>query len=155
MHTAKVKSFTLSEMLVVMIITAIVVGMAFSVLSLVQKQVYIIKRNFDKTTELSLLEQRLWQDFNSHNTLDYHDRKLVALSNTDTVTYSFSENFVLRNMDTIYGNLQIEKLLFNGREVKSGYIDAIGISAEAEIPGYSFFVFSTPDATLNMNKDGF
>ncbi|TRW21071.1 hypothetical protein FMM05_20635 [Flavobacterium zepuense] len=155
MYAAKLKSFTLSEMLVVMIITAIVVGMAFSVLSLVQKQVYIIKRNFDKTTELSLLEQRLWQDFNSHNTLNYQNQKLVALSDTDTITYSFSESFVLRNTDTIYAKLQIEKLLFNGREVKSGYTDAIGISAEAEIPGYSFFAFSTTDATLNMNKDGF
>jgi len=155
MHIAKVKSFTLSEMLVVMIITAIVVGLAFSVLGLVQKQVHIIKRNFDKTTELSLLEQRLWQDFNSHNTLNYQDHKLVAISDTDTVTYSFSESFVLRNTDTIYTKLQIEKLLSNGNEVKSGYIDAIGISAESEIPGYSFFVFSSPDATLNMNKDGF
>lgn len=40
----KVKSFTLSELLVVMIITAIVVGMAFSVLRLVQKQIHTIQK---------------------------------------------------------------------------------------------------------------
>ncbi|TEB40727.1 hypothetical protein D0809_29130, partial [Flavobacterium circumlabens] len=40
MAAGKVKSFTLSELLIVMIITAIVVGMAFSVLRLVQKQIH-------------------------------------------------------------------------------------------------------------------
>ena len=35
--TSKIQAYTLSEMIVVLILTSIVVGMAFSVLTLVQK----------------------------------------------------------------------------------------------------------------------
>jgi Tfp pilus assembly protein FimT len=59
MAAGKLKSFTLSELLIVMIITAIVVGMAFSVLRLVQKQIHTIQTNFDKSSTLALFEQRL------------------------------------------------------------------------------------------------
>ena len=155
MQGTGLKSFTLPEMLVVMIITAIVVGMAFSVLSLVQKQVRSIQKNFDRTTQLSLLEQRLWQDFNSYNTVSCQDEKLTMLSDRDTVHYSFTDDFVLINKDTTHVRLKITKLFYQGREVRFGTIDAVAVSADAELPGYSFFVSSTPDATLNMNNDGF
>lgn len=155
MQTTKVKSFTLAEMLVVMIITAIVVGLAFSVLNLVQKQVRGIQENFTKTTELSLLEQRLWQDFNYHNSIDYHNEKLVLLSDSDTVTYAFTNEYILRETDTIRTKLRIENAFYKGREVTSGYIDAIKITADAELPEYIIFVTSVNDATQNMNQDGF
>tara|TARA_R110002094_G_scaffold202065_1_gene173391 strand:+ start:295 stop:504 length:210 start_codon:yes stop_codon:yes gene_type:complete len=59
----KIKAFTLSEMVVVTILTSIIVGIAFSVLSLVQRHMYSIKQNFNNNTELSKLEQALWIDF--------------------------------------------------------------------------------------------
>lgn len=155
MQDTKVKSFTLSEMLVVMIITAIVVGLAFSILSLVQRQIHTIKSNFDTTTELALMEQRMWQDFYSHNSFSYYDRNLYLLSSNDTVTYTFSDDFTLRNTDTIRTSLTVSKLFYMGRDVISGPIDAIAINAEAELPGYSFFIFSTPDATQKMNEHDF
>jgi len=154
MKPTKVQSFTLAEMLVVMIITAIVIGLAFSVLSLVQKQVHGIQKNFSKTTELSLLEQRLWQDFNQHNIISYHDHKIALLSDNDTVYYNIDQTFVLRNTDTLHTKITITKMFNNGREVSSGTIDALSISAEAEIPEYSIFVYSTPDATTLINQDG-
>ncbi|WP_299517042.1 prepilin-type N-terminal cleavage/methylation domain-containing protein, partial [uncultured Flavobacterium sp.] len=60
----KVKSFTLSELIVVMIITVIVVGIAFSVLLLVKKQIKGIEKNYQKTTQLALFEEKFWRDFN-------------------------------------------------------------------------------------------
>ena len=151
----KVKSFTLSELLVVMIITAIVVGMAFSVLRLVQKQVHTIEANFDKTSSLSLFEQHFWQDFNQFNTVRIQKGNTVVLqSEIDTVTYVFSDNFILRDKDTIKLKLGITKTLFKGKDVGSGTIDAISISAENELPNYSIFVSRKNDATLMMNQDG-
>jgi type II secretory pathway pseudopilin PulG len=155
MKNNKVKSFTLSEMLVVMIITVIVIGIAFSVLSLVQKQIRSIEKNFSKTTELSLCEQQLWQDFNSHNTIWSDKTKIVLQSDTDTVTYTFNDNFTMRKNDTIRARLAISKIFFEGREVNNSYIDAVSISANAEIPDYSIFVSSRPDAAHYMNQNGF
>lgn len=155
MQSAKVKSFTLAEMLVVMIITAIVVGIAFSVLNLVQKQVRGIQKNFSKTTELSLFEQRLWQDFNNHNSITYHNEKLVMLSDNDTVTYTFTKEYILRKKDTIRARLTIAKAFYKGHEIRSGPIDALKITAYAELPDYIIFVSSVNDATQNMNENGF
>lgn len=153
MQDTKLKSFTLSEMLVVLIITAIVVGMAFSVLGLVQKQIRGIEKNFGKTTDLALLEQQLWQDFNGHNSIGFQNEKITLISAIDTVQYVFKEGFVLRNNDTIDARLKIDRALYDGTEVKSGSIDAISVSA-TELPDYMIFVYSQSDATLNMNQDG-
>lgn len=154
MQHTKVKSFTLSELLVVMIITAIVVGLAFSVLNLVVKQIRTIEKNFQKNTELSLFEQHLWQDFNEHNTIKYSDSKLIFLSDIDTVHYIFNEEYVLRNRDTIRTKLSIDNTYHLGRKVRSGYIDAISLSAK-ELPDYSIFVSSKSDASHFMNQHGF
>jgi competence protein ComGF len=154
----KVKSFTLSELLVVMIITAIVIGMAFSVLRLVQKQIHTIQKNYDKSTDLSLFEQRLWQDFNEFGQIqfDENENNLILKSEIDTITYSFQNDFILRNNDTIKLKLVIDKILMEGKLIKNGNIDAMSISGEAELPKYKIFVSKRNDLTLSINQeDGF
>lgn len=154
MQPTKVKSFTLSELLVVMIITVIVVGITFGVLSLVQKQIRTIEKNFQKTTELSLLEQQLWQDFYQHNKVLYSEEKLIMISDIDTIEYTFKSGYSLRNKDTIALKLTPAKTYYMGTEIKSGYIDAISISADQEIPDYSIFVTAKKDAAHFINKNG-
>lgn len=151
----KTPSFTLPELLVVMIITAIVVGMAFSVLRLVQNQIHAIQANFEKTSTLALFEQKLWQDFNEKNTIQFNkeERSLLMESEMDTVLYSFQENYILRNTDTIKLKLQINKMFFNGKEVQGDTIDALSISGKAELPDYEIFVSKKNDLTLFMNQE--
>ena len=74
---SKVKSFTLSELLVAMIITVIVVGLAFTVLNLVNKQIAVIQKNYNRTTNLAFFKQRIWLDFNKHS-------QIIFNSNFDT-----------------------------------------------------------------------
>ncbi|MHC0446335.1 PulJ/GspJ family protein [Flavobacterium sp. 3-218] len=155
MAPRKLKSFTLSELIVVMIITAIVVGMAFSVLRIVQKQIHTIQTNFEKTSTLALFEQKLWQDFNETHTIIYDNSRqtLIMTSEIDTVTYSFQENFSLRNQDTIKLKIIPNKALFKGKEIISGPIDALSILAETELPDYRIFVSKKNDLTFFMNQE--
>jgi type II secretory pathway component PulK len=155
MATGKLKSFTLAELLVVMIITAIVVGMAFSVLRLVQKQIHTIQANFEKTSTLVLFEQRLWQDFNEPHKILYDDQKQILLmtSEVDTVTYSFQEKFTMRNLDTIKLKINPNKVFFKGKEIKAGTVDAITLFAETELPDYQIFISKKNDVTLFMNQE--
>lgn len=158
MSKNKIKSFTLPELLVVMIITAIIVGLAFSVLRLVQKQIYTIQTNFEKTNNLILFEQKLWQDFNELNTIQCNreERSLLMESEIDTVRYAFKENYILRNKDTIKLKIILNKFLFEGKEVQKGNIDALMISGKLELPNYQIFISKKNDITLFMNKeDGF
>ena len=151
----KAKSFTLSELLVVMIITIIVVGIAFSVLSLVQRQIHSIRKNFAKTTELSLFEQRLWQDFNTHSDIIYIPGRIQLISDIDTVRYHFSGSYTLIDHDTIPVTLVIDKAYYRGQQKASGKIDAISVSAVKELPDYSIFVSTQLDAAHFMNTNGF
>jgi hypothetical protein len=155
MATGKVKSFTLSELLIVMIITAIVVGMAFSVLRLVQKQIHTIQTNFEKSSTLSLFEQKLWQDFNEPHNITYNEQKqlLLMLSEIDTVTYSFREKYTLRNNDTIPLQLTIQKIFFNGKKVQNGNMDAITLSAATTLTDYEIFLSKKNDVTFFMNQE--
>ncbi|WP_269225277.1 PulJ/GspJ family protein [Flavobacterium eburneipallidum] len=157
MTNHKIKSFTLPELLIVMVLTAIVVGMAFSVLRLVQQQIKIIQTNFEKTSSLALFEQRLWQDFNEMGSIqfDANENNLFMESEMDTIIYSFQENYVLRNSDTIKLRLTPNTLFFQGKEIHSGYVDALFISGKAELPDYEIFVSKKNDLTLFMNQDGF
>ena len=47
----KIKAFTLSEIIVVMLLTIIVIGLAFSVLTLIKKQMLLMENNFSKKTK--------------------------------------------------------------------------------------------------------
>lgn len=155
MAAGKLKSFTLSEMIVVMIITAIVVGMAFSVLRIVQKQIHTIQNNFEKTSTLTLFEQKLWQDFNEPHIIVYDSAKqlLILTSEIDTIRYSFQDNFSLRNRDTIKLRIKPNKALFRGKEINNGQIDALSIFAETELPDYQIFVSKKNDLTFQMNQE--
>lgn len=158
MSKNKIKSFTLSELLIVMVITAIVVGMAFSVLRLVQKQIHTIQKNFDKTSALALFEQRLWQDFNELHSIQYevNGNSLSMESEMDTVVYSFQEDYTLRNSDTLRLKLTLDKILFKGKEIQQGPTDAISISGKEELLDYEIFISKKNDATLFMNlENGF
>lgn len=157
MSKSKIKSFTLSELLVVMIITAIIVGMAFSVLRLVQKQVDVIQKNFGKSSNLGLFEQRLWQDFNEFNNVELivKENNVRMESEMDTIVYKFKGDYVLRNTDTIKLKLTIDKGFLEGKQVKEGIIDAISLSGELELPNYAIFVSRKNDVTFFMNQDGF
>lgn len=138
-------------MLVVMIITAIVVGMAFSILTLVQKQVLQIKDNFSKKTELALFEHQIWLDISDHNTIIKNQQELKMINDIDTVTYIFDEQFVIRQSDTVKLAIVPQKNFLNDKEVSLGRVDALLFSADTEIKGYQFFVYSKPDATHYIN----
>lgn len=152
----KVKSFTLSELIVVMIITVIVVGIAFSVLLLVKKQIKGIEKNYQKTTQLALFEEQFWRDFNSfqHIEMDESLENLFLRNEIDSIAYQFEDTFVIRNEDTLKVQLKIENLYLDGNIVQSGLIDAIDFSALKEIPDYTFFIYKKNDATQNMNQNG-
>jgi hypothetical protein len=156
MQKNKVPSFTLSELLVVMIITVIIVGIAFSVLNLVKKEIVFIEKNYSKKTVLLLFEQKLWQDFNQYQniTFDPGDNTIRMESEIDTIVYRFSDDYIVRQDDTLQSKIEIDKLYLEGKETKEGPIDAIRLSGSKEIPEYAIFVFKENDATFFMNNDG-
>ncbi|WP_430412799.1 PulJ/GspJ family protein [Kordia sp.] len=149
----KIKAFTLSEMIIVVLLTVIVVGLAFSVLQLVQKHMYSIQRNFENSTNVTLLEQSLWIDTNRSNSIQYdtYEEKLHFISEIDTVTYALEKAYIIKDIDTFTVSLSEKLFYFEGKETTSDKIDAFKFITEKEYQHRAIFISKRNDATLYMN----
>lgn len=150
----KIKSFTIAEMLVVMILTTIVISIAILVLNLVQTELRGIQQNFKNNTELRTLEQTLWLDFNKNEILvDTKSNQFMCISPLDTVIYKFTENYVLRNNDTLKVVIEEHKLFLDMKPSLTN-ADAIELKLSKEFQNKQLFIFKTKAASYYMNKNG-
>ncbi len=150
--TKKIKAFTLSEMLVVLVISGIIITITILVLGLVQGQIRNMQKNYNTDTEIRLLERALWGDFNKFNlTYNNSTEDIVARSEIDTVTYHFTNQYIVRNIDTIRTTVIKKRFFLDGNEVTSGAFDAIELQLSKEIKNKKLFIFKKNDATHYMN----
>lgn len=149
----RMKAFTLSEMIVVLLLTTIVVGLAFSVLGLVQRHMEAIRSNFNKNEEIQHLEQILWIDVNRYPNIRYSkvDNRLFFWSPLDTVTYDFTTDLIIRENDTLQIGISAKKFYRNTEEVSAGTIDAIELISDIRTLEQPIFVFRRNDATQPVN----
>ena len=151
----KIKAFTISEMLVVLVISSVVVGLSLTVLSLVQKQVGAINENYKKNTEMQQLERVLTYDFQRYE-LFYNSKndQLKGMSVTDTVVYHFNENFIIRNTDTLYVSIAKMIKYLDGNLVTENSIDALELQWSKDFPEKKLFISKIKDAAFYMNNNG-
>jgi len=149
----KLKAYTLSEMIIVLILTSIVVGLAFSVLGLVQKHMNAIQKNYTRNSELNILETALWMDFNRYPIVTYYglEDKLNFVSELDSINYKFTNKHIIREQDTFNVTVQSKEFYFNGVPTEKQKIDAIKLEASEEFQNQFLFVFKSNDANTFMN----
>lgn len=150
---SKIQSFTLSEIIVVLILTSIVIGLAFSVLTLVQKHMFTIQNNFSNNTELNKLEQSLWLDFNRYSKINYDavENELRFSTGIDSVTYKFNKNNIVKDLDTFPIQLENKVLFFDGNTITKGNIDAIKLETLKVFQNQYLFIYKQNDATIFMD----
>ncbi|MEC7264023.1 MAG: prepilin-type N-terminal cleavage/methylation domain-containing protein [Bacteroidota bacterium] len=149
----KIKAFTLSEMLVVLLLTVIVVGLAFAVLNLVQKQMRGIQGVYEQKTENNQLKQALWIDFNSHSQIQWMAKngELKFDDELKQTTYTFNEGYILKDRDTFYTDLVVKELYFNGNLVRAGKVDAMNLGVSDGSNDRELFVFKRNSASNFMD----
>lgn len=69
----------------------------------------------------------------------------------DTVLYSFKENFVLRNKDTIKASIYKSTIYLDGNMVKGKAIDAIELQLSKEFSEKKLFISKIKDASFYLN----
>ena len=149
----KIKAFTLYEMIVVLLITTIVVGMAFSVLRLVQKQMHSISINYEKEMELNRLRQSFWIDFRRYNHVDFLEKeRILRFSNElQNNEYTISDSTIVTALDTFAIRNKGLLLFFDGEEVYNGEIDALKLILDRKEIDKSIFIYKKNSATSYMN----
>jgi hypothetical protein len=148
----KIKAYTLSEVLVVLLLTSILAGMAFSVLSMVQRQLFSIQKNIDVKANFKQLEQSLLITMNRHAKLKYNtsENTLYCYSEIDTVRYVFTKEYVKKSTDTFFVSNIHKKLFFEGKETNEGLIDAIKVDSVGGNSNLKLFLFTHNDAKTYM-----
>jgi type II secretory pathway component PulJ len=149
----KIKAFSLQEMMVVLVITTVVVGMAFAVLNLVQRQMGSIETIYAIKTDINQLRQFLWIDFSRYDYIAVDQKSNQIL---------FSNELEGRQYEIINGNsirtenLEMEfesiEYYFDNQKVVQGEIDAISIITSKDTGHQEVFVFkqNTPVTYINQ-----
>ncbi|GMN06268.1 prepilin-type N-terminal cleavage/methylation domain-containing protein [Croceitalea sp. MTPC5] len=152
--TKKIKAFTLSEMLVVLLLTVIVVGLAFSILNIVQQQMDLTRKNYEKGTELQLLRRALWRDFRTFQNSFFleNEQKLVFENELGSIQYRLLKDQLIRENDTFNIELGQKRFYFDGTEVREGKINALELLTTEDMGGKSIFVYRENDAANYMNE---
>jgi prepilin-type N-terminal cleavage/methylation domain-containing protein len=153
MNTKKINAFTLSEMLVVLVVSSILISMAFVAVSMVQKQVYLIQKNLSKKQQLLFFEATLLRDFNTHRVFFIkQENSLLLTSSKDSISYTFFDDFVIRGTDTIKISFENKTLFLDGAMVTDGEIDAIALNLLSSYANAQLFLQKIKGATFYLNK---
>jgi competence protein ComGC len=148
----KLQSFTISELLIVLIITSIVVGMAFSVLELTRKEIDKINQNKKFETEINQVELKLSIDMNSFAESKILDKNILFKNEVDSVQYEILEDKLILKEDTLLSNVIDIKCFFKGHKVEKGDFDACKFIVEMKKDIYAtIFVYKINDATTDLN----
>lgn len=149
----KIKAFTLSEMLVVLLLTAIVVGIAFSILSLVQRQMGGIQNTLEDGSRFRQLKQQAAIDINTFQKFKFikKDSALVFSHPMDSIVYKFENKTIIRHADTFKVNLNSFKLYYNGIETSEGKIDAFKLNTLQNGYQRQIFLYKLQDSETLMH----
>ena len=148
----KIKAFTLTEIMVVMIISSMVISLAFTVLKLVYKQTSMIKKTIEMKHNIQVLERLFWKDFNDFGVAELKEDRLFFKSPMDSVFYKISDNMMIRNNDSIYLVDFSSVFYLDGVINKKGKVDAVKINFEESFSGSDLFVFGYKDASFYLNQ---
>jgi prepilin-type N-terminal cleavage/methylation domain-containing protein len=152
MRTKKVAAFTLSELLVVLVISSIVISITFVVLGLVQKQISQIQKNYKDQQEILLLKRVLLSDISTHDVFfERKENQLYLYSSKDTLQYEFTSNYILRKKDTFNLKIKDKQFLLDNKIVKTGWVDAIHLEFNQSYTAKKIFVFKEKDAAHYLN----
>jgi len=145
----KLKAFTLAEVLVVVVLTSIVVGLAFLVLNLFTKNLTSIQKGYESNDKFILLEQQLTIDFNRYPVIYFNEQAetLKFKSPIDSTTYKLVAPYIIRQDDTLTNQLGDKELYFLGDKTLKGEIDAIKLILKKDSKESELFVYKPGDAS--------
>ena len=151
-RSGKIKSFTLTEMMVVLVISAIVVGLAFTILSIVQKNMLSIEENYTYSTELTQLEVALTADFNSFTRVDWIENQdmLQFSSPLASRSYVFYQDSIVSDISMFKVQLKDKSFFFEGKSINSGSIDAIKLKFAKTSDNHAIFVYKKNDPAIHF-----
>lgn len=104
----RANAFTIIELCVVMLLSAIVTGIAFFTLNIFQNSVRRYKSDAGQMADLALLHRLLAQDFWQSRQIRHTEEGIQVLGRKGTVSYAFSPNYILRSKEDLVDTFHFE-----------------------------------------------
>lgn len=154
MKIKKVKAFTLSELLVVLVISGIVVSITFLALQLVQKQIKEIQVNFRDQQDIQQFERVIVNDLNTRKPLlKKEENQLIFYGANDVITYTFEKDYFIREKDTFKLKIIEKSFFLDNEKVDKGNVDAIHFKFTQSYSAKQLFVYTIKDSEYYMNQN--
>lgn len=148
----KLKAYTILELVMVMLLSAIVISFAYGSYRVVSGMFTRFKQANEQTNQLALLEKLLRQDFLQADYLTQNERELSCFYPDKRIVYTFEEDHVLRYnrlSDTFFVKpeaIQVEQILAGDQML----VNQLSLSIRAEDTVTFYFSKQYP-ATVFMN----
>ena len=138
-------SFSLSEILISMLIGIITIGFALYCLSYFQIYFEQFHRRIDQQNQMVRTEQLLWHDIHrfSMPNLNPQDSSFTLSSPLNQVHYEFKQNQLLRNDLLLLSKFEQLAFYYEGKLVHQGRFDAIALTVHFNSKSLRYF-FSLP-----------
>ena len=154
MKLKRIPSFTLSELIVVMVLTGILVTAAFFALNSIQKQVGLLQKAFQLEQDVYLLEREFIHEAGKANMVYDSINKQLRFysSNRLNKQYSFKKSMLIRDKDSL--TIPITKVYVYEKGVRKaqGSIDAFELVFKGVYTSRKLFIATRKDAAYYMNK---
>lgn len=97
----KLKAFTISELVVSMILTGIVISIAVTLLFMVKSQFVTFQEKNKTLYELNLFKTLLNKDFEKAEGIIWDETELSFKGSSTKLTYIFDEEYIVRNQSQL------------------------------------------------------
>ena len=107
MNKHRVKAYTLMEITVAMLVSAIVISITYSAYSIVSRSYIAYKTKNDRLAVLERLDELLKRDFSHADSILKTDNGILVMSKGDSISYELDTAFVVR-MSTIIDTFKVK-----------------------------------------------
>lgn len=108
----RLKSFTILEALISLIVMGIIIALTYSFMTLIGKQLYLFEKENTQVLEYHLFNTTLLNDINGSIDFNFQDNKLKLIYYDDSeIIYTIQPSYILRqNKRTITDTLNIKNV---------------------------------------------
>lgn len=128
----KIKSFTVLELIIVLVLTGTVIAIAYSGASLFFKEFMIFQHRSDNAAGISLLNRLFIKDFDRSDFIYKDNQQLKCVNRDKSIYYGFNSEYIIRRDSLIVDTFKVEisgvQSRFEGNEVMDGVIDNLAFS---------------------------
>lgn len=154
----RVSGFTLTDVIVTMIISLLIVGTAFSIFRMTYNQLFSYKKRNSEYQQLLSLHLMLQNDFIQSETIECNSNA-IKFNNSfgKGCEYSFTDTSIIRQVDCVRDTFLFpisEWTAFNKKEKKeTGIIDELSFVIEYNKISYPYQFYKAYPSEMELNNE--